>query len=125
MTHRHQQTLVPAHRSALGLDLDLIHEPVPAPPPRASSRWISVGGGGVPDSDGSLRLLGCEPQLGSRPVTLWLRLNGPEGQVDPWASVMVLFSHLMLVETETDVSTEGNLKLTRRLLCLLLLLIVT
>lgn len=55
---------------------------------------------GVPDSEGPLRVLGCESQLGPRAVALRLRVDGSEGQVDAWASVMVLFSHLMLVDTE-------------------------
>lgn len=54
----------------------------------------------VPDSEGPLRVLGCESQLGPRAVALRLRVDGSEGQVDAWASVMVLFSHLMLVDTE-------------------------
>lgn len=50
----------------------------------------------VPDAEGSLLLLGSEAKLGPRPVTLRLWVDSSEGQVDARASVMVLFSHLML-----------------------------
>lgn len=57
----------------------------------------------ITDHEGKLQLLGCEWYLGARPVALRLRVDGPEGQVDAWAPVMVLLRHLMLVRIkETD-----------------------
>lgn len=47
-------------------------------------------------TEGKLWFLGCESYLGSRPVALRLWVDSSESQVDAWASVMVLFSHLML-----------------------------
>lgn len=41
-------------------------------------------------------LLDSESQLGSGSVALRLRVDGPEGQVDAWAPVVVLLRHLML-----------------------------
>lgn len=67
----------------------------------------------VPVSEGPLRVLGCESQLGPRPVALRLRVDGSEGQVDAWASVMVLFSHLMLVDTQRQTRFTLYIKYVR------------
>lgn len=52
---------------------------------------------------GTLWLLGCEAQLGPRPVALRLGVDGSEGQVDAWAPVMVLLRHLMLADEQRQV----------------------
>lgn len=46
-------------------------------------------------------MLGFESQLGARPVALRFGVDGSEGQVDAWASVMVLLGHLVLEDTHT------------------------
>lgn len=45
---------------------------------------------------GSLGLLGRGAEAGPRPVVPVFRVDGSESQVDPWASIVVLFGHLML-----------------------------
>lgn len=39
-------------------------------------------------------------------MALRLWVDSSEGQVDAWASVVVLFSHLMLVETERQINKD-------------------
>ena len=46
-------------------------------------------------------VLGSESQLGAGPLALQLGVDGSEGQVDAWASVVVLLGHLVLEDTHT------------------------
>jgi len=48
---------------------------------------------------GVLRCVGVgEAELGARPVALGLGVDGAEGEVDAWTSLVVLFGHLMLLD---------------------------
>ena len=64
---------------------------------------VSVSEPGVCGSSvaGLLRGLARAAELGARPVAPGLGVDGSEGEVDAWTSVVVLFSHLMLFNRET------------------------
>lgn len=88
------------------ISYSLVHTPTI----RSIIVWINVWGAEpLVSSALSTRLWGeftvswQESQLGPRPVALRLWVHRSEGQVDAWTSVMVLFSHLMLVETERQI----------------------
>lgn len=111
---RHQLSLpVVTLPSWAGCNISFLSEPrwslVPRLPPatettcfsRTTGTWLKVVKAWPPGAHGKSWVLGREPELGPWPVARGLSIDGSEGEVDAWTTVVVLLGHLVLGDTHT------------------------